>query len=58
MTQAQLEQDVLDRLDSQERRDFVAHAVQDKAFVSPVVSSFPLDSLSMDSASALTPNGY
>ena len=58
MTELELERDVLDRLDSDERRDFVTHAVQEKAFAAPVVASYPLDSLSVDSVSALTPNGY
>jgi hypothetical protein len=57
MMQAQLEQEVLDRLDSDERREFVQHAVLDKAFALPLVASFELDSLDMGSVSALTPNG-
>ena len=58
MTPAQHEHEVLGKIDSDERRAFVAHAVQDKAFAPPLVASFELDSLDMGSASALTPNGY
>jgi hypothetical protein len=58
MTQAQFEEEVLSRLDGDERRDFVEEAVTEKAFVAPLVASFELDSLDMGSVSALTPNGF
>lgn len=58
MTQAQPEHEVLDRIDGDERRDFMEAAVHEKAFVTPLVASFELDSLDMGSASALTPNGF
>jgi hypothetical protein len=58
MTPAQLEQEVLGKVDSDERRAFVEHVVQDEAFAPPLVASFELDSLEMGSASALTPNGF
>jgi hypothetical protein len=57
VTQAQLEQEVLSRLGDENRRDFVKDAVLEKAFVPPLVASFDLDDLKMDSVSALTPNG-
>jgi hypothetical protein len=57
VTQAQLEQEVLSRLGDEDGRDFVKDVALDKAFVPPLVASFELDSLKMESVSALTPNG-
>jgi hypothetical protein len=55
MSEQELEREILSQLPD-ERRTFVRSAVLDSAFTPPVVASFALDSLRMDSASALTPN--
>lgn len=57
MSVRELDREVLDRLDSEQRRSFVERVVQSTSFATPVVASFDLDSLKMGSAQALTPNG-
>jgi hypothetical protein len=57
MSTEQLDREVLDRLNTEERRAFVERVVQGTSYTAPVVASFDLDSLTMGSASALTPNG-
>lgn len=52
----QLDREVLDRLDSEQRRSFVKRVVDSTPFATPVVASFNLDSLEIGSAQALTPN--
>jgi hypothetical protein len=56
MSPEQLTREVLDHVDG-DRRSFVERAVRDRSFAVPVVASFDLDSLTMGSAAALTPNG-
>jgi hypothetical protein len=56
MSPEQLTREVLDHVDG-DRRPFVERAVLDRSFAVPVVASFDLDSLTMGSAAALTPNG-
>jgi hypothetical protein len=53
----ELDREVLDQLDTEERRAFVKRIVESTSFATPVVASFELDSLKMGSAEALTPNG-
>jgi hypothetical protein len=55
MSEQELERQILSQLPD-ERRAFVKSAVLDSPFAPPLVASFALDSLRMDSASALTPN--
>jgi hypothetical protein len=55
MSHDELAREVLDGLED-ERRPFVERAVSDMSFAVPVVASFDMDDLTMDSAAALTPN--
>jgi hypothetical protein len=55
MSEQELESQILAELPD-ERRPFVKRAVLDSAFAEPIVASFDMDSLRMDSAAALTPN--
>jgi hypothetical protein len=55
VSERELENQILTTLPD-ERRAFVKSAVMDRPFADPVVASFSLDSLRMDSVSALTPN--
>ena len=57
MSEEQPASQVLDRLGNDSRRSFVKRSVLGMAFAAPVVASFNMDSLTMKSASALTPNG-
>ena len=55
MSEQELERQVLTKVPN-ERRSFVKRAVLESAFAEPIVASFEMDSLRMDSAAALTPN--
>jgi hypothetical protein len=55
MSEQELEREILSQLPD-ERRTFAKSAVLESAFTPPIVASFALDTLRMDSPSALTPN--
>jgi hypothetical protein len=55
MSEEQLEREVLSRVEL-DRRSFVKRVVLGTSFAVPVVASFQMDALTMNSASALVPN--